>query len=200
MSKAYDTRQTILDMAAMLFHSQSYTAVGVATICNQAGVSKGSFFHFFRSKQELAVAVLDQLLQQINDTLVSRAFSQNLAPLERLDRFVDELYKFQKAMTKQYGHLPGCPFGNMAIEQATQDEVLRGKADRCLDALKARLQQTIEDAIENGDLPPINAPATADAMLGYVEGIQLLAKSRNDPGVIRKLGPAIKTIRVDNTG
>lgn len=197
MVKEIDTKQKILDTAATLFYMQSYTAVGVATICKEAGVSKGSFFHFFNSKQDLALAVLDQFSSQLGATLVADSIaSSSLPPMERLDRFITMLYEAQKMYVDETGHLPGCPFGNMAMEQATQDEVLRKKVEECLTGLIQPLQRVVADAVKSGDLPAVDEEATADAMLSYIEGIQLIAKSRNDADIIRKLGPAIKSIRV----
>ena len=196
MTQTTDTRQQILNTASMLFHTRSYSDVGIATICEQAGISKGSFFHFFPSKRDLALAVLDQFKESINETLVAKAFPAKYAPMKRLERFVEELYMFQKAQTKEYGHLPGCPFGNMVMEQATQDEVLRHKANGCLSSLASHIQTAVSDAVQSETIPPVDEEATADAMLSYLEGIQLLAKARNDPELIRRLGPAVKTIRV----
>ena len=183
MTQRADTRQQILDTAAEL-------------VCEAAGVSKGSFFHFFPSKRDLALAVMDQFAEQIGQTLVAKSFSPKYPPLERLDRFVKELYTFQKRLTKDCGHLPGCPFGNLAMEQATLDEVLRKKADRMLRGLAEHIQEAVADAVRSGDLPPLDQAATADAMLSYIEGIQLMAKARNDPELIRRLGSAVKSIRV----
>ena len=196
MIQKTDSRQRILNTAAELFLSRSYDAVGIALICQQAEVSKGSFFHFFGSKRDLALAVMDQFQERIEETLIAKAFSSQFPPLERLDRFVKELYSFQKAQTDKFGHMPGCPFGNLAMEQATQDEMLRKKVDGCLRSLAQHIRTAISDAMQSGAFPAVDAEATADAMLGYLEGIQLLAKARNDPGLIRRLGPAVKSIRV----
>ena len=191
-----DTRQKILNTAATLFHTQSYSDVGVATICKAAGVSKGSFFHFFPNKQELGVAVLELFRENINTTLVAKAFSSQYPPLERIQRFVDELYCFQKAQADQNGHLPGCPFGNIVMEQATQDEVLRAKADGCIRSITNHLQTAVADAVQSGDFPLVDETATADAMFSYLEGIQLMAKSRNDAEVIKTLGAVVTLIQV----
>ncbi len=191
-----NTRQSILDTAAALFHSQNYADVGIATICSQAGVSKGSFFHFFPSKRDLAIAVLEQFRSHINQTLVASAFTPGKPPLERLESFVTELYVFQKDQAKLYGHMPGCPFGNIILEQANRDELLRQKADSCLRSLGNHFHAAVSDAVQDGSLPAVDEQATADAMLSYIEGIQLMAKARNQPELIQQLGPAITTIRV----
>ncbi|NNF95750.1 MAG: TetR/AcrR family transcriptional regulator, partial [Halobacteria archaeon] len=51
-----DTYQRIVDSAKQLMHASSYADVGVAAICEKAEVKKGSFYHFFPSKQELTLA------------------------------------------------------------------------------------------------------------------------------------------------
>jgi len=196
MTPQTGSRQRILDTASELFHTRSYDAVGIALVCDQAKVSKGSFFHFFGSKRDLALAVMDQFQERIDETLVAKAFSSKLPPMERLDRFVKELYAFQKGQTDKFGHMPGCPFGNLAMEQATQDEVLRKKVDGCLRSLAHHIRVAISEAVRSETFPPVDEAATAEAMLGYLEGIQLLAKARNDPGLIRRLGPAVNSIRV----
>ena len=196
MKQRIDTRQHILDTASVLFHTHSYADVGVAKVCSQAGVSKGSFFHFFKSKRDLALAVMDQFREHFSEKLIAPAFAPRRPPLDRIDRFVEGLYDFQKARTEEFGHLPGCPFGNLALEQATQDEVLRQKVDSIFRLVAEQFRAALADAVQGGELPPVDEEATAEAMLGYLEGIQLLAKARNDPELIRRLGPAVKSIRV----
>jgi TetR/AcrR family transcriptional repressor of nem operon len=191
-----DTRQHILDTASVLFHTHSYADVGVAKVCSHAGVSKGSFFHFFKSKRDLALAVMDQFRERFSEQLIAPAFAPRQPPLERIDRFVEGLYAFQKAQTEEFGHLPGCPFGNLAMEQATQDEVLRQKVDSIFRLVIEQFRAAVSAAVRGGELPAVDEEATAEAMLSYIEGIQLLAKARNDPELIRRLGPATKSIRV----
>jgi TetR/AcrR family transcriptional repressor of nem operon len=200
MAEHTDTRQLILDTASSMFHTQSYSDVGIATICERAKVSKGSFFHFFPTKQDLGVAVMEQFRERISQTLIADAFSTSYPPFERLDRFVTGIYNFQKSQTDEAGHLPGCPFGNMVMEQGTQNENLRKKAEGCLRSLANHVRNAVSDAVQSGEIEPVDEEATADAMLGYIEGIQLMAKARNDPEVIRRLGHAVKEIRIQKVG
>jgi len=201
MKPESDTRRRIIDSAADLFHARSYGEVGVAAICAHAGVTKGSFFHFFPSKRDLALAVMDRYREQFSEEIFARALDPRLPPLERLDRFVEVLHAFQKARAEAAGHMPGCPFGNLAMEQGTQDEILRRKVDGILRALAGHFETLVAEAVERGELDArVDPAATAEAMMGYLEGIQLLAKARNDPEMIRRLGPVVRTIRVLKPG
>jgi len=192
-----DTRSRILDTARQLFHSRSYADVGVKEICDSASVQKGSFYHFFPSKRDLALAVIEDMAEDWAHGFVAEAFDRDLPPMERLDYMIDAAYYWQKAAKDLEGRMRGCLFGNLALEVSTRDEVLRAKLMAVFNKTRDRFRETMEEAMETGAVAPLDAKATANAMLAYLEGIILLAKTRNDPEVIRKLGPAIKTLRIE---
>ena len=192
-----DTKQRILAKARELFHGRSYADVGIKEICDLARVQKGSFYHFFPSKRDLAMAVIDDMADDWAHGFVAEAFDRNLPPLERLDYMIDAAYYWQKAAKDIEGRMPGCLFGNLALEVSTRDEVLRAKLNAVFAKASARFQETLDEAVELGLIAPLDSPATATAMLAYLEGIILLAKTRNDPEVVRQLGPAIRSLRIE---
>ena len=197
MNAPIDTRDRILATARELFHGRSYSDVGIKEICDIAKVQKGSFYHFFPSKRDLAMAVIDDMADDWAHGFVAEAFDRNLPPLERLDYMVDAAYYWQKAAKDLEGRMPGCLFGNLALEVSTRDEVLRAKLNAVFDKAAERFHETLEQAIESGAIAPLDTKATASAMLAFLEGIILLAKTRNDPDVVQRLGPAIKTLRIE---
>lgn len=196
MSNHPDTRQRIVASARDLIYSRSYTDVGVAEICARAEVRKGSFYHFFASKQELALAVIDEMGQALEEQVLAPAFARDLPPLERLERFLATLHGFQQGTARQVGHMLGCPFGNLALELATSDEVIRRRLEAVFSSIQARFEQVLEAAVASGALQGLDVPATAQAMLAYVEGVLLMAKTANDAGLILRLGPAFLNIRI----
>lgn len=192
-----DTRTRILTAARDMFHSRSYADVGIQEICNGAKVQKGSFYHFFPSKHDLAMAVIDDMADDWAHGFVAESFDQNLPPVERLDYLIDAAYYWQKAATDIEGRMPGCLFGNLALEMSTRDDVMRAKLNAVFDKAKGKFRSTLDEAVQTGTLAAMDTEATANAMLAYLEGIILLAKTRNDPDVILTLGPAIKTLRIE---
>ncbi|MES9971796.1 MAG: TetR family transcriptional regulator C-terminal domain-containing protein, partial [Candidatus Thiodiazotropha sp.] len=104
---------------------------------------------------------------------------------------------WQKAAKNLEGRMPGCLFGNLALEISTRDEVIRARINAIFTKASDRFHEALEQAVERGDMPPLDTQATATAMLAYLEGVILLAKARNDPEVVRELGPAIKSIRIE---
>ncbi|MDD5365704.1 MAG: TetR/AcrR family transcriptional regulator [Gallionellaceae bacterium] len=197
MNAEPDTRSRILATAREMFHSRSYADVGIQEICAGAKVQKGSFYHFFPSKQDLAMAVIDDMADDWAHGFVAEAFDQALPPLERLDYMIDAAYYWQKAAKDIEGRMPGCLFGNLALEMSTRDDVMRAKLNAVFDKAMDKFRTTLDEAVLTGALAAMDTEATATAMLAYLEGIILLAKARNDPEVILTLGPAIKTLRIE---
>jgi len=192
-----DTRSRILATAREMFHSRSYADVGIQEICAGARVQKGSFYHFFPSKQDLALAVIDDMAEDWAHGFVAEAFDQNLPPLERLDYMIDAAYYWQKASTDPEGRMRGCLFGNLALEMSTRDEVMRAKLNAVFEKAKDKFRATLDEAVQRSALAALDTEQTAMAMLAYLEGVILLAKARNAPEVILVLGPAIKTLRIE---
>jgi len=196
MVPAIDTRQRILDSARALIYSRSYADVGVAAICEHAGVKKGSFYHFFPSKRDLTLAVLDTYYAEMKTELVDRAFSPKRPPLERLVRLIELAYDYQKQIAASTGHLFGCPFGNLAVELSTQDEPIRRKVAEIFAKLRADFRRTLDEAVTNGEVEAFDIDATAEATLAYFEGVMMMAKTQNDPEVLRRLLPGMLAIRI----
>ena len=197
MSAIKDTRERIIDVAKSRFHNRSYADVGIKEICDMAAIQKGSFYHFFPSKRDLVLAVIDEFAIDWANGFVAEAFDPSLPPMERIDYVMDAAYFWQKSNKDLNGHIPGCLFGNLALEISTQDDVLRAKLNAVFTTAKDRFKDTLDEAAEQGIIPPLNSDVTAEAMLAYLEGMILLAKAENDPEVIYRLGPVLKTIRIE---
>ncbi|MFK5915115.1 MAG: TetR/AcrR family transcriptional regulator [Woeseiaceae bacterium] len=196
MKNTSDTYNRIIASAQALIHASSYSDIGVAAICEKAKVQKGSFYHFFSSKQELTLAVIEKNVADLKENIIEQAFSSTLAPVERLKLFFDLSVERQINIHQQTGKVYGCPIGNLATEMATQDEGLRSKLDQSFKGLISLFSETLQEAMNNNDLSGINdIDRTAKAMLAYFEGVLLLAKTQNDPTVLKQLMPAVLKIR-----
>jgi TetR/AcrR family transcriptional repressor of nem operon len=187
MPRTSDARERIVTTAARLFLERSYQAVGVDELCQAADVRKGSFYHYFPSKSELAKAVID---------LHAGAFARQLSgssaatPAERLHAIPDAIGVIQTALETQFGRAVGCPFGNFAAELSTTDDDLRAHLAGVLGAMERHLAATCHDAAKAGALRAGTDPDRfAHALLAQYEGIILLAKV-NDSGV-HALAPAL---------
>ena len=186
MGRTSDARDKLIASGSELMHERGYTAVGVSEICARAGVQKGSFYHFFPSKVELALAVIDRYAGAGGPALEELRHGDG-APLERLAAHLEGLYLGQMAVRESCGKVLGCPIGNLGLEMSTQEpalrERLRGEFERTIDGFETVLQQAIDD----GELPPRDTRRAARSILALVEGTVMLAKMKDDPEPLRGL-------------
>jgi TetR/AcrR family transcriptional regulator, transcriptional repressor for nem operon len=199
MARTSDAKERLLASALELFSERSYANVGVQELCEHAGVKKGSFYYFFKSKQDLMLEALEHQSRAIGRMILTPAFCSNLPPLERIERLFHLTYEFQKAMKEKTGRVRGCFFGNLALELSTQDESIRHRLDRIFRTAITSIEKTVQDAVSAGDLADIDVAATAEAILAYWEGVIMLAKVRNDPGLLKDLAKGAKELAITET-
>jgi TetR/AcrR family transcriptional regulator, transcriptional repressor for nem operon len=197
MQVTSDTRQRLIQAARELMAASSYAEASVARICDVAGAKKGSFYHFFPSKRDLTITVLEGQYLDFKAAIADRAFSRDISPLARITRFGEMIYQFQKSLSEQLGYVPGCPFGSIAAEMAVQDPKLRETLAHIFSRLEGLLRNTLKEAVMVGEARSMNIAATAKAMFAYLEGIMLLAKNANDPEVLHTLLPVLIQIRIE---
>jgi TetR/AcrR family transcriptional regulator, transcriptional repressor for nem operon len=186
-------RDRIVHTAARLFVERSYHAVGVDELCAEADVRKGSFYHHFSSKAELAKAVLDLHAAAFESRLAS---AEDMTPAERLYAVADAIGAIQGDFEAQFGRVVGCPFGNLAAELATTDEEVRAHVSAKLADMERELAVVCRDAAERGVLRDGSDPdAVAHALLAQYQGMILLAKVNASGSA--GLAPALREL-IDN--
>ena len=88
ISKDYDVRkQEFLDAAQKLFYEQGYDQTSVNTIIDAVGVSKGTFYHYFKSKEDLLDALAERVAMQGLERLHSIVEDRHLGALEKINRY-----------------------------------------------------------------------------------------------------------------
>jgi TetR/AcrR family transcriptional repressor of nem operon len=158
----------------------------VLEICTQAGVHKGSFYHFFPSKQALVLAVIDTYGQHIRD-LWEDVMTADCSLRERLQRVFVHAYQAHCQLLKGSGQLYGCPLGNLALELGSQDAVVRQKLHDIFTAWARVIERGLREAVASGALPVLDPVTTAQTVVAYFEGVMMLAKTQNAPEVITQL-------------
>src|SRR5689334_17060156 len=106
MGRTSDARERLIEAATRRVWLESYGAVSVDDICDESGVKKGSFYHFFKSKDELIVAALDARWQA-RKIAFDAIFSPTVAPLERLRAYFRDTVERQAELRRESGHVLG---------------------------------------------------------------------------------------------
>lgn len=199
MTPGADTRERLITTAARLWHVRSYADVGVSEICEAADVRKGSFYHFFPSKQELAVAVIDRHWEEAYVAVVAPALRAG-SPMEQIRELTVGIAADVERLTDDLGVVPGCPFGNLAVELSTIDGAVRERLERLFHDQREMLRELLERAIEAGELPAAtDTAAAAGAMHAYIEGVLLVSKNANDASIARQLLPLALRLATEGT-
>lgn len=172
------TRARILETARQLFHLRGYEATGIAQILKQAGVNSGSLYHFFKTKEDLLVAVLEQYKDLLWPMVMGPAQHATPDPVER----VFAVLGGYRIMLTEYDYQYGCPIGNLAFEVSASIPAARKPLDENFQGWKAAIRAWLEEA-----RPRFNAGTDLDALADYIltimEGGILLARAK------RAIGP-----------
>lgn len=180
MGRKSHAREDLIEAAATLFHQGGYHAVGVSEICRRAGVQKGSFYHFFDSKQGLALAVIEAYVDSWRESLLDLQTGEG-PPLERLERYLRNFQDLHDCRCQESGTMLGCPMGNLALELATHDEVLREALRDGFELTLTAFERVLREARDRGELAEeLDPTEAAQALLALIEGKLMFAKLRND--------------------
>ncbi|MCV7195233.1 TetR/AcrR family transcriptional regulator [Mycobacterium angelicum] len=190
MPRTSTARDRIVSTAARLFLERSYHDVGVEELCAAADVRKGSFYHYFASKAELAKAVIDLHLEVFQTELAGQAGVTPATPADRLAAVPDAIAAIQTALHAQFGRFVGCPFGNLAAELSTTDEAVRVHLAARLATLEGQLAKVCRQAAEQHMLREgVDPDQLAHALFAHYQGLILLAKLHGS--TVSTLGPAL---------
>jgi TetR/AcrR family transcriptional repressor of nem operon len=192
-AKGQNAREKLLAVAFDLIWTHSYGSVGVDEICKRAGVHKGSFYHYFRSKADLTVAAYDENWRE-RQPILDKVFSPLVPPLDRLKGWCEHLWNRQKEKALKYGRVCGCPYGCLGLEMATQEEKIRAKIDEFVERYLRYLESALVDADRAG-LVSIDDPRRwAVRLYSAASGTLLQCKIRNSLDPLLELEPTIMAI------
>lgn len=184
MGRTSDARERLVQATIDLIWQTSYGAVGVEAICEEAGVKKGSFYHFFTSKEELVVAALDAHWES-RRVVFDRIFSPTTEPLERLRAYFTHVYERQRGIKRKYGRILGCFHNSVGTECIQQSPAIAAKVQDVLSMYRRYFETTLRDAQAAGLVRRGDPEADAKTLLAYVEGALTQARIHDDPETLK---------------
>lgn len=139
-----DTRQVILKNGAKLVHSKGFVNTGIQEILEASSVPKGSFYFYFKSKEDFGKALVDHYSDSLSAQFDKYLKDTNRSPIDRIKCFFEESCKFYSSTSFS----KGCPIGNLSQEMSDLSEPLRKKLKEAYSKLKSPLQTCIAEAQE----------------------------------------------------
>jgi TetR/AcrR family transcriptional regulator, transcriptional repressor for nem operon len=141
---AGSSRERLVEAALYLFWLQGYASTGVAEILSRANVRSGTFYYFFKTKENLLLAVLERYVETLDLVVTGPVFAQIADPILRIFGIL-EFYRHNLIRT---ACTYGCPIGRLALEiPEQQTEVHKLLADN-FDGWTAAIEGCLRDAQE----------------------------------------------------
>jgi TetR/AcrR family transcriptional regulator, transcriptional repressor for nem operon len=172
------TREHILTCGGRIIHHKGFTATGLQEILQAAEVPKGSFYFYFKSKEEFGLALVDHYQAWFAEQVRPILKDETRPPLVRLAGF----FLWFRRYFAQEGFIKGCPIGNLIQELGDVNPAFREKLNTSLDGLTRFIARLLEEAREQGQLPARLQPeATARFIIAAWQGSLIRMKAVAGP-------------------
>ncbi|MCK6457695.1 MAG: TetR/AcrR family transcriptional regulator [Phycisphaerae bacterium] len=166
------SRKRLVDAARELFWLHGYEATAVAEILERAKVNAGSLYYYFKTKEELLLAVLENYIELLEPEVLRPAFEATADPLERIFAILLG-YRVLLTMTECR---QGCPIGNLALEMSEKSEPVRELIARNFENWRLAVRRCLIDA--GPRLPgDVDRDKLATFILTVMEGSVMLARA-----------------------
>jgi TetR/AcrR family transcriptional repressor of nem operon len=175
-----DSKTKLLNAALHVIRAKGYTATRIEDICETAGLTKGSFFHHFKSKEDLALEAAKYWDAVTGGLFAAAPYRALPDPLDRFLGYID----FRKALLRGELTQFTCLVGTMVQEVYDTHPHLRDACDKSISDHAARVQADIAEAMQQHG---IQADWTAESLALYtqavLQGSFILAKAKGGPEI-----------------
>ena len=142
------TKDRILEKGAEIIHQKGYNHTGIQEILNAAHVPKGSFYNYFKSKEDFGLQVIDYFTAHYNQMAFDTLADTSMTPLNRIHRFLTEFINYFRSQ----GCTGGCPIGNLAQEMGDLSSKFSLKLKASIDLMVNAYARVLAEAQTAGDI------------------------------------------------
>jgi TetR/AcrR family transcriptional repressor of nem operon len=179
------TRDRILDSAEAVILDRGYSGMTVDRLIEAAGLTKGAFFYHFRSKDDLAAALIRRFAERDAATWTETwARAERLAtdPLDRVLVFIGLFIEMFDGLTTPH---PGCLYASYVYEWQTFDPDTRDVVANSFRMWRRELGSKFEQVLEKyPPRRPADAPSLADEFTVVIEGAFVMGKAMGEPELV----------------
>lgn len=184
------TRQKLIEATFQEIYQNGYNGSGLTQILKSAGVNKGSMYHIFKSKKEMLLAVIDEILEP-------RLLEKYGYILNQKNNFMQKTFELLKDET-EYDYIRGCPLNNLVHELSANDKEFKEELEKLYFKFENILEKVIKKAIEVDGLKVDDAKSFAIYFIAVLQGALTTAKKSQDRAyyelVINELEKTVKSL------
>lgn len=144
----FETREALIRCGVAVLTEKGFAATGIDEILKQLGVPKGSFYHYFASKEAFGQAVIAAYADYFARKLERCLTDGSRLPLQRLANFIDEAC----AGMARYQFRRGCLIGNLGQEMAVLPEAFREQLEAVFQDWQRRVADCLQQAQQRDQL------------------------------------------------
>ncbi|MBO0943712.1 MULTISPECIES: TetR/AcrR family transcriptional regulator [Comamonadaceae] len=168
-----DARELLMRAGLEVLTEKGFSATGIEEILSRVGVPKGSFYHYFDSKEAFGLGLIDRYGEFFAAKLDRHLLNRTLTPLARLHAFIDDA----KSSMARFGYRRGCLIGNLGQEMGALPESFRARLQHTFEDWQRRFALCLVEAQQVGELTSeVNAQQVAEFFWIGWEGAVLRAK------------------------
>jgi TetR/AcrR family transcriptional repressor of nem operon len=172
----HPTKQRLLETGLTMLLEHGYNDLGVQALLEATATPKGSFYHHFRDKEEFALQVIDQYMQQVHAALDACLGDESRPPLERVRQF----FELTAQAYRDQGYM-GCLLGGLGQELSGISPVFRSRIEKCFSEIANRIAVCLEAARVRGEIPGDADPTRmASLLVDCWEGAALRSRLRGN--------------------
>ncbi|HEX9351727.1 MAG TPA: TetR/AcrR family transcriptional regulator [Gaiellaceae bacterium] len=174
-------RERLLDAAIGLSVEKGFADTTVAEVCERADLTKGAFFHYFKGKEAMGKAVLDQWVANGNAAFGAAPFWEEADPINRLYGYVDFTVEQLKAGPC------GCLVGIFSQELWQSQPVLRARCEEAFIEWADGLAALVEEAKTlHAPKASVDSRSLAYHFIAIFEGALILARAHERPEIVEE--------------
>ena len=168
-----DAKSRILKAGARIVLEKGFCDTGLAEVLEAAQVPKGSFYFYFKNKEDFGLQLVDAFADTLKAAREAVLRDENLTGLER----IREMFVRQTNLFRKHGFKGGCPIGNLSQEMGDRSPLFRKKLKQVFSELRQELADQLSLARENGEMnQSIDPDEAADFILSSWQGALLQMK------------------------
>jgi TetR/AcrR family transcriptional repressor of nem operon len=143
-----NTREKIIATGAEIIHRKGFNHTGIQEILNAAHVPKGSFYNYFKSKDDFGLQIIDYFAAHFNQIAKETLKDTRVSPLNRIYRFLTAFMEYFESQN----YTGGCPIGNLAQEMGDLSPAFRKKLREAIDMMVDAYSPVLAAAQEDGKI------------------------------------------------
>ncbi len=168
-----DTKHIIIEAGARIIHRKGYNHTGIQEVLKAAGVPKGSFYFYFKNKEDFGLHVIDYFETMVLGMVKPIVSDTSLSPLGRISGIFD----YYIHLFEEVNYTCGCPIGNLAQEMGDLSDAFSSSLQSAVKNMARVYREILDEAQSQGEFPSsLNTEETAEFIVTSWHGALIKMK------------------------